>query len=1373
VEALNLRDVIIDAAYPDWQRALATGESFSQRLTLRGAGAPAGCLLLEIEADRVDESIASQIANPCFLLRCKGHWENEGGRDEADEEQAALSEMIGILNAAVEMSQVGGWSYEVATGRMLWTDYTYVICHLDPSVDEPSMERVFSLVAEKDRPALNQAVEKAIADGTPYEMELTVCLAGEDDRIMRTICRPLIEDGTVTHLVGALQDLTEQKAIEQTLRQQADLLNQTQRIAKLGGWELDLATGLTTWTDEVYRIHEVDRSFDHNLDNGIEFYSPEDQLRLQAALEEARLQRQEFDIECRFITARGTQRWVRILGAPLFHGEEITHISGLIHDITQQKEAELALLERETRLHRLTQNVPGVIYEFEVKPDGSQIFPFLSEGIESIFPGVDPEALKQDATLSYDLLHPEDKALVLAEGDRSLQTLSENHAEFRILHEGETYWRQAIAKPERKPDGSTVWYGLFRDITAEKRTQQALERTTRHLLNAQRTARIGSYEIDLAHGLMHLSDMLGEFLGFSAQAMISLDEFFSLIHPDDLGRVLEVYEHAIEQGLDFHLEYRLKRPDGKLIHVHSWGYCERDGQGRVARVFGTKQDITERKKAELALADNEEKLRLLTENMREAFWLRSSDNLEVKYISPAYEQVWGMSCESLYQAPNSFIEAIHPEDRARVISALNAYPDTQNYDMEHRLLGPNGRVRWVWVRQSPVLDANGAVIAHTGIAADITDRMRSEELLRLLESVVEHGQDAVLITGAEPSQGSRIKSTIVYVNPAFCRMTGYTPEEVIGRTPDLLHGEKTDPKEVARIAHAVANWEAYETELINYRKDGSEYWSNFVITPIADENGICTHWVSIQRDTTRRKKEEAELMAAKEQAERASQAKSEFLSTMSHEIRTPLNAIIGMTGLLSETDLDNEQASCLRTIRQGGESLLSVINDILDYSKIESGQMELEVESFELLDPIEDALELLADKAHRKRLELLYQPIEPLPHLVKGDVTRLRQVLVNLVGNAIKFTEKGEILVSVQILEKTDEDITLQFAVKDTGIGIPAEKLDRLFKSFSQVDASTTRKFGGTGLGLAISQKLVELHGGRIWVETEWGQGATFFFTLKVQRDQAAQGARSHPVSLQAKKIWLVDDNETNLLIQRKLLEAQGVEVSVFSQPAMLQQHWDRFPAPDLLVIDFHMPDMDGQGLGRWIRERNAEIPLMLLSSGQSGKQYREIFDLVMQKPMRNREFVQAVSRLLNREPAQEANLRQVKIDKAELARFQVLLVEDNKVNQRVAQRMLAKFGLKVETANNGQEAVDFVRLRSFDLVLMDMQMPVMDGLEATRVIRSIPDHPQPIILAMTANASKEDRSLCLAAGMDDFISKPIKLNDLREYLRRWLLKEE
>ncbi|MEM8896724.1 MAG: response regulator, partial [Bacteroidota bacterium] len=802
--------------------------------------------------------------------------------------------------------------------------------------------------------------------------------------------------------------------------------------------------------------------------------------------------------------------------------------------------------------------------------------------------------------------------------------------------------------------------------------------------------------------------------------------------------------------------------------------------GKVIRVIGLFQDITNEKTREGELQKLNRRFKLAQKSAGLGVWDFDPINNVLIWDEKMYElyDVNPNDFEGEYEA---WSKTVHPDDIEDSSYQLAlALEGKKEFDTEFRVIHQDKSVRHMAGKAHVSRDENGQPTRVVGVNYDITDKVRDKDQINLLESVVKHAKDAVLITKAEPIDVLNNGPEIIYVNPAFCKLTGYSPEDVLGKTPRILQGPGSDREELNKLKKALENWDSVEIEIINYRKDGSEFWANFIIAPIADETGWYTHWVSILRDVSSRKKTEFELISAKEQALASSVAKTEFLSTMSHEIRTPLNAIIGMTSLLSDTELSDEQQQFLTTIRTGGESLLSVINDILDYSKIESGNLELEKVAFDVIEPIEETLDLLSNKAFKKGLELLYMADEAVPITVDADITRIRQVLVNLVGNAIKFTSSGEILVKVHEVERKGHISLLQFSVSDTGIGIPEEKIAKLFKSFSQVDASTTRKYGGTGLGLAISKKLVELHGGRIWVESEINKGSTFHFTIQAEISKVTKASLTHaPLNLSGKNVWILDDNHTNLLILEKQLASVGIEVKTFSNPLMLLETISQETLPDLAILDMHMPEMDGIQVAQVIRKnlKSEKLPLMLLSSvNLSSKEIkRNLFNCILQKPARKKDLF----RLLHQQLSTSDNIpgiitpKQTVNETVDLSAFHILLAEDNKVNQRVAQKMLAKFNVKAEVANNGLEAIAFLKLRPFDLILMDMQMPEMDGVTAAEEIRKMELAKQPIILAMTANASKDDRDRCLNAGMNDFITKPIKLEGLRDFLKKYLLTEK
>jgi signal transduction histidine kinase/CheY-like chemotaxis protein len=571
------------------------------------------------------------------------------------------------------------------------------------------------------------------------------------------------------------------------------------------------------------------------------------------------------------------------------------------------------------------------------------------------------------------------------------------------------------------------------------------------------------------------------------------------------------------------------------------------------------------------------------------------------------------------------------------------------------------------------------------------------------------------------------------------------------------------------LHYAIANIALFLFSILQGQQVNTDFWGQLASRFLEEQRAS-------EIDSVRRTAEQALSGAkrARAKAEEAAKARSEFLANMSHEIRTPMNAVMGMTSLILDQNLPAETIDCVNTIRSSSDALLTIINDILDFSKIESGKLDLEEEPFSLQDCIEEVLELLANRAAEKKIELA-ATIDPLiTEKIIGDITRTRQILLNLVGNAVKFTAHGEVIVTAEIHRQNGKEL-LHLAVRDTGIGIPQDKINALFQSFSQVDASTTRRFGGTGLGLAISKRLTELMGGRIWVTSQPDIGSIFQLEIPYR---AVSALAAEPVvvkGLAGKRILVVDDNEiTQQLITSQLASWKCIARAVPSAQRAL--HVMRNERWDAILIDWYMPEMDGAQLALAIKKEFASVapPLILLSSGSASAKESfgpaaNLLTAVVPKPVRRRQLQRALDQTFNGVPEKQivSSGKVFDSDFAKRSPLRILLAEDNPVNQKVAIRMLERLGYRLDAVGNGLEVLDALRRQSYDIVLMDVQMPEMNGLDATRRIISSWGADRPWITALTAGAMKENRDECIEAGVDDFLTKPINVQELEGALKR------
>jgi PAS domain S-box-containing protein len=1038
---------------------------------------------------------------------------------------------------------------------------------------------------------------------------------------------------------------------------------------------------------------------------------------------------------------------------------------------------------------------------------------------------------------------------------------------------------------------SVLW--VARDITAQKQAQMSLRESEERyrLLAEYSTDLISRHTPEGVY--IYASPICLSLLGYEQEELIGRS-IYEFLHPDDVVRIHLTYAVIIEQPIINRISYRMRCKDGQYIWLETKSQAVRDPQGdRIQEIIAVSRDVTTRKEAEDLLAASEERLKQVYDNSPIGIRLTDLEG-NIIDTNPAFQNMLGYTkSEFAHMAvadityPEDRQSDRHDENR--LIAGI-----IPRFQREKRAITKKGELVWVNLTVTLVRDQAGKPLYVLGMVEDISDRKRTEAALKASRSALRRQLEQTILLKQITQEIRRsldiqqiFQITVTQVGELFeadrCLLHTFvdqpTPriplvaeflqvgqESLLGL--DLLIDENQYVQNLLSQDEAFAADSVYQDKslaplldiiqgfniksilavrtsyqgqpngaIFLHQCDRFRKWTYEeieLLEAVAAQVGIALAQAHLLERATQQSYELVEknnaLEQAKQDAESANRAKSEFLAMMSHEIRTPMNGVIGMTGLLLDTPLSEMQREYVEIVRSSGESLLTIINDILDFSKIESGKLELEEQPFNLLACVEGAIDLFVSEAVEKGLELTYLVDPDVPQRVRGDVTRLRQILVNLLANGLKFTETGEVGVSVSLRSPTTINLTpesaatldqldhqheqvveplytIQFAIKDTGIGIPPEKMERLFKAFSQVDPSINRQYGGTGLGLVISKRLCELMGGTMQVESEVGKGSIFSFTITTPAIATPKPIyENNKIALERLRLLIVDDNETNRTILMTYAQKWGMVAQVAASGVeALAYLRDRHPAEpfDLAILDMQMPQMDGLMLAKEIRAlpTTQQLPLIMLTSmGTSTNQLRSAggdFVALLHKPVRQSQLFDTIAaiavqirgfdevefdevRKSTTMPAlktynQKKTFRRSKDRNTNVPNLsqnlplKILLAEDNAVNQKVALRMLEKMGYRADLVGNGIEALEALQRQSYDLVLMDVQMPEMDGLEATRQIRHKPDlNQQPWIVAMTANAMQGDREICLEAGMNDYVSKPVSVDELIAALERY-----
>ena len=1333
---------------------------------------------------------------------------------EIERQRAEERVLLERLNLATQTAGIAIWDLDLIADRVAVDENVVRRYGADNcGANGNAAEAIRRAVHPDDRAQFERERAAAIAAGDSLLQRYRVCLpdgavrhAQINARIMRNA------EGKAVRMLGVSTDITEQVEHARQLMDRADeeralrdRLNLATQTAGIGVWDLDLATQTTTADATVLELFGLSDGNQHKL---FEFMEPAEAAAIRSTVHLA-LADPAHDgiVSVRHRLFRGdpsplhVQTHMRIFRDPAGVPKRILgvtwNVTAEVEHVDQLRAQAAHVSTLVDRLSVATQSAGISPWEFDVAT-GKYVWVdnrLKAFGLESVPVESYGEELDK-------IIDPQDRPLMRQASLEAIAASQDTFSyRFRIMrHDGMVRHMQTYARILRDASAKVSRIcGATWDITNEVQTTELLQKQAqqeRTLLDrisiSTQAAGIASWEMDLRTSHLTWHENFPGALGVIAPDGDVVAAMRRSRHPDDD----QVFDDAVRDAVANHRDlikfrYRMRDDHGQYSHYQSYARLFFTREGEVDRALGVTWNITKEVEAAQQLEYQAELLKAAERRLERASLSSSEGHWE--WNITANSAWFSSSCHTLlgYQPgelPSSISQSLELMQRAEDAAWQQQryerhLANGEPYDFESQLRTASGELRWFRVRGTAERDPAGPVVM-SGSIHDIHQQKLIEDALQLaqrrFERAINGTQDGLWELEAD--------GQAAWCSPRLIELLGYRPDELAANTNFIrvfLHPDDAAAVAAATQAH-FQQAAPYDIEVRLRTKAGGYRWYRARAAAERDIGGLPLRLSGSLQDVTEARAARDSLVRATAAAEAASRAKSSFLANVSHEIRTPMNGIIGMTGLLLDTELDRTQRDYAETIRTSSDSLLTVINDILDFSKIEAGKLEIESIELDLRRNVEDVGAMMALQAAAKGIELIVNVHPEVTERVLGDPQRLRQCLINLVGNAIKFTQSGEIVIEVCNIGRREGKLLTHFEVRDTGIGIAPDTLQTLFQPFVQADASTTRHFGGTGLGLSIVRRLTEMMDGQVGVQSVQGTGSAFWFTLPFEQAVQQGEERTIDPSSIGRRILIVDDNATNRQVLAAQLTHAGYETSVAESGgtalALMREASDVGRGFEVVLADYQMPNMDGAMLGERINAdphfSQARL-IMLTSLDRQGDMHRFAslgFAGYLTKPVRARELFECLDRVLARE-AHEWHLQSQPIvtrstlwdtDATRRYHGRVLLVEDNAVNQKVAGRFLERLGCEVRVADNGEEGVKAFQEGEYDIVLMDLQMPVMDGLTATRRIRELEGGRRSTpIVALTANAMAGQLERCLEAGMDAFLTKPLEFQRLRELLER------
>ncbi len=1221
-------------------------------------------------------------------------------------------------------------------------------------------------------PAYYEKLWKTILSGEVWRGELINRRKNGEQYVEDMSIAPVRHSrGVITNFIATKRDITSRRATEEALRASEKNLEDAANFVPLGSWELnELGTEFhgSKSVMRIFDLTEIGSTIPFDVAMGA--IAAADRERVSTALRNVRGTHESFDLEHRVIHRDGSVRVVRSRGQFVATpGSDSGRVVGSTIDITAGRSAHERLRESEEKFRSLVANIPDVTWTATAEGRVT----YVSPNIEQACGFAAHEFYEKDSDLWFPRIHPDDSQRIA----RAYRRLFSENEPFDVEYQyqrksGEWIWLHDRAYRTYGRDGELHADGVFSDITQRKHDEEALKASEkRYRLLFERNL-AGIFRTTIGGEFLECNQAAANALGYDSPAEIMALPVESVYHSKSDREELLASLRS-EKVLTNH-EMKFRKKNGESINVIANMSVVEEDSGGGAMIEGMLIDITDRKKAE-------EQLRLMQFSIDHAseaiFW--ADPQGRIVYVNEAACCSLGRTREDLLCMSVPEIETGFSRDSWGTFWEELKAEGSMTFETKFE-----NKLGWSFPAEKTAnyVEFDGKEYDFAFVR-DITERKRveqelheSEQRYRLLFSEMILG--FAVLEAIYEDDGKVIDFRYLEANPAFETHSGISGDRVVGRTISEVFPD-FDPFRMEMYAKVATTGESVHFE--SYTRHMQKWLE---VTAFRTRQGQLAVMFA---DISNRKQAEAATQKAREAAEDASRAKSEFLANMSHEFRTPMNGVIGMTELLLGTELTADQRQFCEIIRTSGQALMTVINDILDFSKIEARKMELETADFDPHSILEYVAELLAVPAQQKGLELTCHAAADIPFLLRGDAGRLRQILVNLVGNAVKFTPQGEISIRAEIEAGDDRTVTLRFTISDTGIGFPQSKASKLFEPFVQADGSRTRRYGGTGLGLTISKRLVEMMGGQIGATSEEGHGSTFWFTgVFEKRPQPSTTGIQAPPGLQNARVLIADRSATNRSLVRGLLADWGCRVEesadADSAMALLRQGVQAEDPFQIALLDKRLPGMDGEELGKRIAANillNGTKVLLMTDFGTESDSARlQGLGIAAQvsKPIWPHGLKAALSSLgakADEDVAADGKIASELTTPTTNRQARILLAEDNPVNQLVAVAMLERLGYRTDLATNGREAIEALANGNYDVVLMDCLMPDLDGYEAARRIRAGSSgvrNPRIPIIAITADAMSGDRDKCLQAGMDDYLSKPIELQRLSAALEKWLL---